>query len=384
MADSSRHNFNVVDEVTYGTTPATPTFTDIRHTGVTLALTKTNLSSEELYEDRQVRVDRHGVKQVGGDVNTELSYGTFDKFWESLMQSTFGTGETVTDTTISAANSDNSLNDSNSGFGSFSAGDLISVSGFTGASTTANTDMVIVSATSAKIVVSGVTLIDDAAGESVTITQYDTLLVGTTRKSFSGLRDFSDITTGRYFLYTGLEVNALTLNATPDSIVTANWTFLGKDQTTSDSGPSGSTIGTATTTDVFDSFSGTIQDNNADIAIVTAMDLTIENGLEARFVIGSNTTLLPTVGRAMISGNITVYFEDTALYNKFVNETSSSLNFSFNDAAGNKMRFYLPSIKYNGGQPDATGQGAITLSMPIKALYDVTAGSTLAIGNLDA
>ena len=30
----------------------------------------------------------------------------------------------------------------------------------------------------------------------------------------------------------------------------------------------------------------------------------------------------------------------------------------------------LPNIKYTGGQPDVSGEGTITLSMPFKALCD--------------
>jgi len=82
---------------------------------------------------------------------------------------------TRTATTISAASSDNSYNDSGSLFLSpgFEAGMSISVSGFTG-DVANNSDLaVIVSVTATKMIVSGVTLVDDAAGESVTITAWE-------------------------------------------------------------------------------------------------------------------------------------------------------------------------------------------------------------------
>jgi hypothetical protein len=83
---------------------------------------------------------------------------------------------TLTGTTISALASDNSYNDSGDGFLAvgFAVGDGVIVSGFTG-DTGNNTDLaVIVSVTAGKMVVSGLTLVDDSAGESVTITAWST------------------------------------------------------------------------------------------------------------------------------------------------------------------------------------------------------------------
>ncbi len=79
----------------------------------------------------------------------------------------------VTGTTISAQASDNSYNDSANGFlaAGIAPGMGLKVSGFTGSAGN-NTDVAIaLSVTAGKIIVSGVTLVDDAAGESVTVAQ---------------------------------------------------------------------------------------------------------------------------------------------------------------------------------------------------------------------
>lgn len=75
--------------------------------------------------------------------------------------------------TISASSTDNSLNDSGSGFltAGFQVGDVLTIAGFTG--TTANNtagEAIVVSVTAAKMVLSGVILTTDAAGETVTVT----------------------------------------------------------------------------------------------------------------------------------------------------------------------------------------------------------------------
>jgi hypothetical protein len=84
---------------------------------------------------------------------------------------------TITATTLSALASDNSYNDSGSGFvaAGFAVGDRVRVTGFTG--NTANNILVgvITALTTAKMTIGGAdgdVIVDDAAGESVTITKW--------------------------------------------------------------------------------------------------------------------------------------------------------------------------------------------------------------------
>jgi hypothetical protein len=86
---------------------------------------------------------------------------------------------TITATTISAAASDNSFNDSGSGFvtAGFTVGDRVRVTGFTG--NVANNIMsgVLTAVAAGKLTIGGTdgdVIVDDAAGESVTITKWVT------------------------------------------------------------------------------------------------------------------------------------------------------------------------------------------------------------------
>lgn len=76
--------------------------------------------------------------------------------------------DTLTAVTISAAAADNSINDSGAGFPMLYPGAKIWIAGFTG--TAGNNGVAtVVSRTASKIIISGITLVDDAVGESVTI-----------------------------------------------------------------------------------------------------------------------------------------------------------------------------------------------------------------------
>jgi hypothetical protein len=83
-------------------------------------------------------------------------------------------GSTITGTGISASATDNSLNDSGNGFvnAGFKVGDVLTISGFSGAGDPGNNttgEAVVDSVVAGKMVLTGVTLVSDDAGEAVTV-----------------------------------------------------------------------------------------------------------------------------------------------------------------------------------------------------------------------
>lgn len=204
----------------------------------------------------------------------------------------------------------------------------------------------------------------------------DVLKVGTTFKSFTIERRFLDV--GRYGLFTGCAVNTLSLSIRPNAIVEGTLGIVGKDGSYS-AASIDSTIEDVTTNSPFDSFSGVLEEGEASIATVTALELNLNNGLDPAFVVGSATTPQIVFGRSNLTGTLSAYFENQTLLNKFINETESSLSLALTDPAGNELEIELPRIKYSGGDLPVQGEGGITMSMPFQALYDQTAGSNLVI-----
>ena len=296
IATGSRHNMAYVVESTFGTTPSTPAFKSIRHTGTTIGLSKDSIESEELREDRQIANYRHGNKSVSGDINFELSYGSFDDLMEAVLCGTWNT---------------------------------------------------------------------------------DVLKAGTTRRSYTVERHHQDI--GKYLRSTGCNFNSMSLSVAPNSMVTGSMSVIGKGFSVASVAVTGATYTTETTTAPFDSFTGSITEGGSSIAVVTSLELNIENGMEALYVIGSSDTLQPSIGKSMVSGSITAYFEDSTLIDKFINETSSSLEFTLTDLAGNDYTFALPNVKYNSGSPEVGGPGSVTVSLDFVALYDADDASQIVI-----
>lgn len=207
----------------------------------------------------------------------------------------------------------------------------------------------------------------------------DTLKAGVTRRSFSLIREFTDVTDAGgdvYALHSGCEFDQLSLTINPNGIVTGSVSVLGKDTVTS--ATTDGTFSAPTTAQPFDSFSGSVSEGGASIAIVTGLELQIANGLAARYVVGSDTTLRPSQGRINITGNLSVFLESKALIDKFLYETESSLEFTLTDGT-DSYTFNLGSIVYGDADYPTNGDGPVTLSLPFQAIYNATDASNIII-----
>ena len=174
-------------------------------------------------------------------------------------------------------------------------------------------------------------------------------------------------------------VNTMSISIAPNSMIGVSFGFIGKDQSIAQTAIASSTYSTLTDTCQFDSFTATINEGGSPIALVTEMEVTLENGIEPQFVVGSSTTLRPSIGRCNVTGSITVYLEDQAMLTKFQNETESSLDITMTDPDGNTFQIEIPKLKYNSGQPDVSGEGSVTVSMDFQAIYDSVDASNIVI-----
>lgn len=111
FAQGARSSLSYIVEATYGTTPA-GNFTNIPFNTSSLNLTKERVQGNEIQSDRMPRVDRHGNRQTGGEVQVDLRMGDFDPLIESAMFSTFATDDTIkVGTTLKSFTLEDALND---------------------------------------------------------------------------------------------------------------------------------------------------------------------------------------------------------------------------------------------------------------------------------
>ena len=90
FAQGSRSSLSFIVESTFGTTPA-GNFTNLPFTTHSLNLTKDRVAGNDIQSDRMPRVDRHGNRQVSGDIVADLRDGDYDSLLEAAMLNTWST-----------------------------------------------------------------------------------------------------------------------------------------------------------------------------------------------------------------------------------------------------------------------------------------------------
>jgi hypothetical protein len=200
----------------------------------------------------------------------------------------------------------------------------------------------------------------------------DVLTSGVTRSSYCLERKFADLLEADkpYHRFLGTEFNSMQLTIGVGGMIKGTFGCIAQDMTLAGTAIANSTYSAAATTSPFDAFTGVLEEGGGSIAIVSEVQINLENGLEPSFVIGSPLTLRPSIGRSKLTGTLMARFENATLLEKFTGETESSLVVTLTDAATNELEISLPRIKYTGGTPDMKGEGPITISMPFEALYD--------------
>jgi hypothetical protein len=297
FAQGSRSSLSFITESAFGTTPA-GNFTNLPFSTHSLNLTKDRVAGTDIQADRMARVDRHGNRQVGGDIVVDLRDGDFDAFLESAMLNTWAT---------------------------------------------------------------------------------NVLKVGTTPKFFS-IEDYAaDIDQARVF--TGMSVSTMGISLAPNQMVTTTFGMVGKDMTMS---ATEKTQDAASGAAPFDAYSGDISIGNVGgasaVAIVTALDFTLNNSYAPTFVIGDDSAPSLEYGRAEVEGTLTAYFEDAALINRFLNETETEIEVSVDDPTGaNSYTFQFPRVKINSADVGVDGPTSRMISMSFVALYDAAEGTNLKI-----
>ncbi len=226
MSDTSRVQLYYVEEEQYGVTPALE-MGEARFTGESLGFNIENITSNEIRSDRQITDLIQTGAESSGDINFEMSFEAFDDF---LAGSLFNDWVVIdlSGTDISVDAIDNSFNSSATDLSSVKAGQFIKVGGFT--NTENNGYHKVLSVTASKVTTSS-TLVDEVAGDTITI-KGDYLRNGTTKKSFSMEKLFSDIS--KYINFKGMVVGTTSLNVSSGEILNGSFGFMGKDSASSD------------------------------------------------------------------------------------------------------------------------------------------------------
>lgn len=363
------------DEVVDAAQNVTLTMATLRATGRQLDLEQDTLESEEVRPSRQFSDVRMGFNQVTGSPGFELSNISYSDFirgfmsgaWETppytggvftITLDTPTTGQaTITRTT------DNWIDDG------WRAGDQIQFQGFANSPNNGIFQVLSVSGTAL--------VIDTSLATGYTDTVDGTLNypgarmdIGLNLRTFSMERRFDDIV--QYQAFRGVTVNEMSLSVTPESIAGGSWGLLGMSGTTMTptSLIDGNVPIAAPTTAPFASFQGRVYEGGEVQAVMTSMEMNGTNNRVLEGVIGSKFSPGVFEGRASIDGSMTFFLLGNTTYNKFVNETESSVYMKLQDPNDTTqfLSIVMPRVKYTTGDMDPPQEGPVPINMGFRAL----------------
>ena len=299
MTDTNRVSLYVLPETTWGTTPAAGNFEELRYTGESLVFNVETASSSQIRSDRNVSDVVRTQASTSGDVQFELSYGSFDTLLEGLMMGTWAT---------------------------------------------------------------------------------DVLKNGTTLKSFSIEKYFEGL--NKYHTFKGLRVSSMSLDLGAGDMVTGSFAFLGKGIATGTSSASTGTPTAANSNSIFNAVDNVtvLKEGGSTYSDkVMSLSLNVENNLRANQSVGSLEATRIGFGQFNVSGSMSVYFQNQGVFDKFVNGTDSSIEFTLSDGT-NSYNVLIPKVEYTAANVTAGGANSdVMAEVEFTAKYDATNDCTLKI-----
>jgi hypothetical protein len=379
-----------IEESTYGVTPGAGNFSTARFTSEALSGTPATVESQQIRIDRMSSGQVVTGLEVQGALNFELAKeGPLDLFMASAMYSDWTTQSLVTvDLTITGLNT---LTRASGDWSStLAVGDIVTLGGF--AASANNVQIMVTEVTSATVLeFVGPEGIVNEVGTGTTYKRSDKLVIGTTKKSFSIEKKFTDLTT-KGINYLGMIASELSVDVAFGDLITGSVTFSGNDYITADT--AGELITNARTVDA----AATTQTLNGSVDMpfiatsalgtfstdglqVQSVSISLNNNVTPQNVIGDIAPVDYTPGTAQIEVNISAYLTNEVwpILASKLSQDSFGVGFMVKNSGG-YYGFFMPAVQVSFEDPASGGQNQdVVLDMSGTAKVSDTGGSALVI-----
>lgn len=357
----------------------------LRRVSDSLSLTKDIYRSNEIRTSRQNKDVRHGVRRVSGEIGGELSPGTYWEFIEACLRGTEVAEFSKTNTEFTSMAADNGAGTFTAGGSTwaaegFFAGDVIRFANLSDADNNAKNFLILgLNGAVATVTPAPDSMTADTAftvtrvGKKVSIPQSGHVKRLVTWERYHEDNDIAE-------LFTECRVNKIDLNlpATGLSTISIGLTGRGK-QTLSDGDAPYFTSPTAqTSTGIAAAVNGVVRFNDANVGVITGIQLSMEMPVDAQPVLGQN--FLPDIilGKISVTGTLTALFTDTTFLDAFEDETEVEIILMLTTTTAANSPFVtvtMPRVKLSGANNPLQGEGALSINCPFEALEpDSTAG----------
>lgn len=349
-------------EATFGVLPTNDASAKhLRRTRFGLGLTKDAIKSAELRRDYQRPAARHAMRRVAGDIEGELSLGTYADLIGSGLRRTFAAVTSLaalTNVTATVA-APHFVRAAGSWItDGLRVGMTVRMTGWatTGVANNAK-NFTIIALTATQMTVAEA-VAAKAAGDSVVVSIPGKCsyipLTGHTNDSYSVEQWAPDVPQSRRFL--GARVGGLKFSAPANDKAMFTASLVGQDR--AQSATQYFTSATAAgTSQMQSSLLGVIYINGLSVGVLTAWEVSTTNSLDTVPVVGSAITPEVFQGGIDVSGTFSVLWNDTVMDGYFDNETEVPILLQLRDstaAASDFINIVLPANKISGGDtPDA-------------------------------
>lgn len=393
FASANLAQVRIIEEADYGVTPVVGDPSNFRMSGESLAFAIGKTESAEITPDRMTTDLVVTSASAAGGLNFEMSYKEFDTLLRAALMTpawiyygvqTPGVGQgvgtsfggTFTATTITADVAPSTT----SAFSVLKKGQWIQVQ----AATSANHKKWVrlsstVAPTATVLTVDAATpLIVDAVSKPTKISSAR-IENGVTKKTFTIERAHNDVS--QFFQFRGMAVSKVNLSMASGSILSGSIEFMGKDGGRLDVTALPGTPIDSFAYEVMNAVSGVSNILEGGIVMVGAkikkLDISIDNSLRGQDAIGELGNAGIGLGTLKVNGTMDVYLANGTLYDKFLNNTRTSLQFVVSDGAKNGYAFQVPALKYGDAKVNAGSKDSeCMISIPFTGLKDLVAGST--------
>lgn len=361
LSSTSRVQLRSALEATFGSVVSGTARRKVRMTGESFNYALQFDASKEIRSDRQTSDQILLGASAAGGFNFELGYKDYDAFMEDALQSAYvafgtaGVSPTLTTPTFAASTLTQSAGTS---FATIAKGQWFSISGCTGVYTANNGpwQASLTVATSATVItIEGSTFPQTGAATGTVVISTSRLVNGTTQRSRNFEVEFADIT--KFLTFRGMTCSKMSMQANQQAILTGSFDFLGTDAMalSATSNLAGTDdVNFPTVFDVLNTSSNVakLYDGGAVLTgtFAKSVSIDIDNGLRSQTAIGNVAPVGIGSGTLKVNGKLSAYFANNTLYDKFVNNSSSSIAIVVRDSAGNGYAITIPSIEFTGAQ----------------------------------
>lgn len=372
-ATGSNSALSYCQETSYGVPPASPSMKTVRaKSGDKFDLKKDSFSSKEKSATRQVMGLTFGTRSGSGEIPFEFSYGSFDDFLEAVLGGTWATnvlkiGNVKRSFAFEQSWPDINLNEQNIGtvLTGFSLGVKPNAI-VEGSFQHQFKDQQCVQYADDGVVTMAfaATTITRSAGSFIT----DGFAVGDS-VAISGAATAANNRAATPAIITGLTATVMTCAAAAFTVDTAK-TGVTICKTLGAAAAAG-------TNPVFDSFTGLAQVDGTTIAIVTGIDLKVDQTATASNVLFDASAQQISLGTVNVTGSVVVRFINNEIKKRFLNGTDTDLSFTLG-ATSKMYKFDLSKCKLTSSSTDSA-ETELTQTLAFTATYDPTDATSLMI-----